>query len=162
MRISGGLILATMCVALGCPASKDRPGLAGDAGERSDSGMTGGDSGGVTCGHFGDMKNLDDVCWAPPQHYCSGGAGQAFTWACSPDGAKCCYRPNTCQPCGWKECLPQCGYRGWEDGGAVDIDGGADACLVQGAGCPATLSGLEVRAAAAHADCEAVEQPFCK
>lgn len=57
---------------------------------------------------FGDYKQASDVCWDPPGHYCSQGAGGAETLACSPDVDKCCHMPSTCIPCGWTVCTYVC------------------------------------------------------
>lgn len=53
---------------------------------------------------FGDYKQPGDSCWAPPQHYCSQGAGQEITVGCAADGTACCTYGNTCLPCGFIDC----------------------------------------------------------
>lgn len=63
---------------------------------------------------LGDGLFPDDSCWAPPENYCSAGAGGAVTRACSADGATCCDFGTTCVPCGWSVC-PQPGCP--EEGG---------------------------------------------
>lgn len=52
----------------------------------------------------GDMKILQDWCWDPPAHYCSGPEAQAFFFGCKPDFSVCCAFPTSCSPCGWVLC----------------------------------------------------------
>lgn len=55
-------------------------------------------------GQFGDGVNGLDRCWSPPENYCSGGATQVVTKACSPDQSHCCQFGDGCFPCGWRDC----------------------------------------------------------
>ncbi len=52
----------------------------------------------------GDVKILQDRCWDPPAHYCSGPEFQSFVFGCKPDFSVCCAFPTSCWPCGWVLC----------------------------------------------------------
>ena len=109
---------------------------AGDGGALD--GGAGEDAGCAEPRQLGDLANPDDLCWAPPSIWCSGGAGLSFTTACAPDGSRCCERPDTCIPCGWVDCT------------------GGDAA------CPADAEALPGLVADGAAECDAITAaPFC-
>lgn len=62
------------------------------------------DAGCERTGQFGDGVRGQDRCWQPPENYCSGGATQLVTKACSPDESYCCQFGDGCFPCGWRDC----------------------------------------------------------
>ncbi|MBI5609179.1 MAG: hypothetical protein HY902_09910 [Deltaproteobacteria bacterium] len=52
----------------------------------------------------GDVKILQDQCWDPPAHYCSGPEFQGYVFGCKADFSVCCAFPTSCWPCGWVLC----------------------------------------------------------
>jgi hypothetical protein len=119
------------------------------------------------CFTFGDRQHPDDFCWDPPNNYCSGGAGAAIVMSCSLDGSECCELRNTCAPCGWSVCAPQC----YDDGGCAiqELDSptgprscsGDAGCTVPRLSCPSTLAELKTRISKTSG-CDLVGKSFCR
>ena len=51
-----------------------------------------------------DGAQPDDLCWAPPQAWCSGDLGAEPVRGCRADGSLCCTFVAGCVPCAWTDC----------------------------------------------------------
>lgn len=53
----------------------------------------------------GDNKSPGDMCWNPPNHYCSSPWEAQLMWfGCKPDFSVCCNFYTLCRQCDWKKC----------------------------------------------------------
>lgn len=53
----------------------------------------------------GDNKSPGDMCWNPPNHYCSSPWEAQLMWfGCKPDFSVCCNFYTQCRQCDWKKC----------------------------------------------------------
>ncbi len=66
-------------------------------------------------GYFSDWKVPGDTCWDPPKHYCSEGASEAFTVACTENLSLCCVYADSCVPCGWTTDCDFCPMEGGDE-----------------------------------------------
>ena len=90
-----------------CNPPQPDPDVQGDLAD-----LEGADSGCQNFGLPGDETHPEDECWNPPANFCSAGANQAVTVACTTDLSLCCVFPNSCVPCGWSTACEFCSVEG--------------------------------------------------